>query len=73
MTKTSASVLTQIAMIVDELYARLDSNQDIAWIDEMVHEAKAHEASGINNSGFENQVEYLVRQGFTPKQILGDE
>ena len=57
--------------IVSELYARLDSNQDTDWVDDMVHECKGSEASAINNSGFQDQVEYLLESGCTPDQILG--
>lgn len=58
--------------IVSELYARLDADEDVDWVDDMVHGCKSAEASGINNNGFEGQVEYLLECGCTPKQILGE-
>lgn len=57
--------------IVSELYARMDTDQDTDWVDDMVHECKSAEASAINNSGFQDQVEYLLESGCTPDQILG--
>jgi hypothetical protein len=57
--------------LVADLYARIDTDQDCDWVDDMVHECKGSEASAINNSGFEGQVEYLLESGCTPDQILG--
>ena len=34
-------------------------------LDEMVHDAKGHEASAINNEGYWSQLDYLVGSGWT--------
>lgn len=39
-------------------------------LDEVIHETFSGMASDINNSGIENQVEFLLGQGYTEEQIL---
>jgi len=40
-------------------------------LDELVHEAAAEDAAAINNSGVPSQLEFLVRNGWKPEDILG--
>ncbi len=43
---------------------------DCAALDDLVHDAKSSEASGINNAGMPEQVEYLLSVGFEPEEIV---
>lgn len=38
-------------------------------LDDMVHDGKSSEASGINNQGMREQLDYLESLGFTFEQI----
>lgn len=44
---------------IARLVSMLEGVDDGA-LDEAVIEAKSHEASGINNGGFDDQIEYLI-------------
>ena len=37
--------------------------------DSMVHDLKSQEASGINNDGFQSQIEYMLEAGIPPQDI----
>lgn len=37
-------------------------------LDELVHDMKAEEAASINNSGKEEQIEYLINAGWEPEE-----
>lgn len=45
------------------------SDDDIGSLDEAVHDAASAEASEANNGGPSAQVDYLLRRGWTTKEV----
>jgi hypothetical protein len=62
---------TILRVIADARSAGHDvSNDDMALaLDDLVHDVKSHEASAINNSGIDTQVEFLLNSGVTEDEI----
>lgn len=62
-TPNNDSVLSRILRDYDEADADFDA------LAEMVHDAKAAEASAITNSGLAEQIAYLLDEGYTEDDI----
>jgi hypothetical protein len=54
--------------MVYDIYQLLDEVEDYE-LDDLVHQTKSEEATGINNCGKEEQLSYLLESGWTIKSI----
>jgi hypothetical protein len=62
--------LTDLHRIIDFIREHLDEDEVCRFLDEHVHEGKAHEAEVINNQGLEVQARYLAH--FSVPQFAKD-
>ena len=65
---TELRAITDLQTLIDFLNDRWKGGEE--HLDMMVHEAKATEASGINNAGFERQVNYLIGEDWWETEDL---
>jgi hypothetical protein len=65
------SQTTDAATVMKFLKTLEPEKLDERALDEVVHDTAATQASDANNGGFESQVEFLLKNGWTADTIIG--
>ena len=63
-TKERKTEIERLVLLIE------NSDTNDACLDEFVHDAASETASAINNSGLEQQLDWLLNQGCSPNYIL---
>lgn len=56
-------------MTIEELKKIVNDTDDAGLLDDLVIDEKLEQASRINSSGFDDQIDFLVEAGWTVEQI----